>query len=94
MRHPTSSLFNFKSTKALDILSAVKKENKLYVHILILFIIDVIDLKWKQYRLEGTNYILTYFLIQLLWRLLLGGNHVSPNFAFFESLARCEIKLV
>ena len=49
MRHPTSSLFIFKSTKALDILSAVKKENKLYVHILILFIIDVIDLKWKQY---------------------------------------------
>ena len=61
MRHPTSSLFNFKSTKALDILSAVKKENKLYVHILILFIIDVIDLKWKQYRLEGTYFLISLF---------------------------------
>ena len=61
MRHPTSSLFIFKSTKALDILSAVKKENKLYVHILILFIIDVIDLKWKQYRLEGTYLPISLF---------------------------------
>ena len=61
MRHPTSSLFIFKSTKALDILSAVKKENKLYVHILILFIIDVIDLKWKQYRLEGTYFLISLF---------------------------------
>ena len=43
MRHPTSSLFIFKSTKALDILSVVKKENKLYVHILILFIIHRCD---------------------------------------------------
>ena len=61
MRHPTSSLFIFKSTKALDILSVVKKENKFYVHILILFIIDVIDLKWKQYRLEGTYFLISLF---------------------------------
>ena len=53
--------------------------------------------------IKNDNEILQYFnknndiALVMYQRALLdmsGGNHGSPNFAFFESLARCEIKLV